>query len=312
MKRAVFPLLLLLPLSVRADILSGFSPFLGSPDPDYHASDYSPDGVDDTGVRAPFSPADSDFGVQEILGDAREAPDFHLHASIDFNVTDNAPAAVRTLEDSSFYTTLVVGGKWQKHLAAGWFADVGAGLEFFEFERPNALDFQNFQTHAGVVKTLVDLDDTVFFVRHEYQWLVTGSWSQTDYSAHRIRTGLQKVLFARSNQELAAGISAAFDIDANPERLQRSEYAAELSYTWWFREDLGATLSWRGALWDFDNAGREDWNHTAGVELHWRLCPHSSVYTHVYYSNNDSNVPLGASDFESWNAGIGLGLNYSF
>lgn len=311
MKRVVFPLLLS-PVLAQADILSDFSPFLGSSNPDYDAGDFSPDGVSDDPVRAPFSPADSDFGVQEILGETSEAPKFHLFGSIDFNVTDNAPATNRALEDSSFYTTLLVGGNWQSHLAAGWFADVGATMEFFEFERQNAMDFQNFSTHAGVVKTLVDLDDTVFFARYEYQWLVTGRWAETDYSANRIRTGLQKVLFARSNQELGAGISAAFDIDANPDRLERNEYAAELSYTYWFREDLGATLSWRGALWDFDTAGREDWNHTAGLSLHWRTCPHSTVYAHIFYSNNDSNTPLGVNDFESWNAGIGLGLNYSF
>lgn len=311
MKLPLFPLLFL-PAIAQADILSNFSPYLGSSSPDYDASDFSPESVDQDPVRAPFSPADSDFGVQEILGDATTAPKFHLFGSLDFNVTDNAPAAIAGQEDSSFYTTALIGGSWQPHIAAGWFADVGTSMEFFEFERPNALDFQNLNVHAGVVKTLVDLDDTVFYCRYEYQWLVTGRWSETDYSANRIRTGLQKVLFARSNQELAAGISAAFDIDANPERLERNEYAAELSYTWWFLENLGATLSWRGALWDFDSLGRRDWNHTAGLGIHWRTCPHSTLYANIYYSNNDSNTPLGVNDFEAWNAGIGVGLNYSF
>lgn len=300
----------LLPLAAQADILSNFSPFLGSSDPDYRA--LAPDTPGEDPERAPFSPADSDFGVQEILGETADASRFRFFANLDVNVTDNAPAATRRLEDSSYYTSVLLGGDWQPHLGSGWFGDFGLVQEFYEFERPQALDFQNLNARVGVLKTLVDLDDSVLFIRYEYQRLVTGSWSETDYSAQRIRAGLQKTLFARSNQELAAGISVAVDLDANPELLERNEYAAELSYTWWFRENLGATASWRGAMWDFDRGGREDWNHVAGVELHWRVCDNASAYTHVFYSNNDSNSPLGVNDFESWHAGAGLGIQLTF
>jgi hypothetical protein len=32
----------------------------------------------------------------------------------------------------------------------------------------------------------------------------------------------------------------------------------------------------------------------------------------VFYTNIDSNAASGANDFEAWQSGLGLGLNYSF
>jgi len=310
--KALRLLLLTFPLAANGDILSDFSTFAGPGSPDYDANDFVPDRLIDDPTQAPFSPADSDFGVQQVLGSYEGRPPVHFFANLDIAYTNNAPAQLRALEDDSWYAAALIGMSWQPRIGGGWFADIGLFQEFYEFESGSALDFENFQGHLGVVKTLVDLDDTVFYARYEYQRLTTGSWSTGDYSAQRIRTGIQKDLFVRSRQHLAAGISASFDIDANPERLERQEYAADLSYTYWIRDDLRATALWRGAFWDFDVAGREDWNHTAGVELAWRFNPHATAYTSLYFSDNDSNSPLGVNDFSAWQASVGLGLILSF
>lgn len=305
-------LLLTLPTLLQGDILSDFGTFAGSSSPEYDANDFLPDRVGSDPVQAPFSPADSDFGVQQVLGTYEGLPPIHFFVNIDLAFTNNAPARTRAFEDESWYLSELIGVAWQPLLGAGWFADIGLFQEFYQFEAGNALDFENFQGHLGVVKTLVDLDDTVFYTRYEYQRLTTGSWSTGDYSAQRIRTGLQKDLFVRSRHHLGAGISASFDLDANPERLERQEYALDLSYTYWLMNDLRATASWRGAFWDFDQNGREDWNHTAGVELAWSFTPNATAYTSIYYSDNDSNSPLGVNDFSAWQFGLGLGLILSF
>ncbi|GAA5483781.1 hypothetical protein [Haloferula sargassicola] len=304
--------LLALAVVAHGDVLSDFFPFLGSPDPAYEdPARKSAVRESDSGL-APFSPADSDFGVQQVLGDATIAPTFHLLGSISANVTDNAPGATRALDDSSWYANLLLGAIWEPRLPAGWTGDVGVTQEFYEFERDQAIDFQNLTVRAGVVKNLVDLGDTIFYARYEYQRLVTGSWSEGDYSAQRIRTGLRKVLFLGSHHQLLGGVSAALDLDANPELLERNEFALDLAYTWWLTRDLGATLSWRGSYWDFDNGGREDWNHTVGLRFDWQTCPASTLFAHVYYSNHDSNTPLGVNDSESWHSGIGLGVQLAF
>lgn len=305
-------LLLLFPLAASGDVLSRSTPFTGSGSPFYESEDFAPERAGEDPVLAPFSPADSDFGIQQVLGTYEGPPPVHVFANLDFNYTDNAPAPTRALEDPSWYFSGLVGADWQPRIACGWFADVGLYQEIYRFDEGNALDFENFQTHAGVVKTLVDLDDTLFFARYEYQRLTSGSLSETDYSAQRLRVGLQKALLVFPHHQVAAGVNVAYDLDANPERLERIEYAAELSYTWWILNDLTATASWRGAYWDFDNGGRADWNHTAGIELAWAFSPHATLYSNVFYSNNDSNAAFGVNDFESWSTGIGVGLNLSF
>lgn len=305
-------LLLLGSVAVHGDILSNFSPFTNRTSQDYDPNEYVPEIPLENSEFAPFSPADSDFGVQQILGTYDGDPPIHTFFNLDINFTTNAPAPTRALEDGSYYTSAVIGANWQPLLGKGWFADIGLAQEFYQFEQNDALDFENFHTHVGLVKTLVDLDDTVFYTRYEYQRLTVSSFTDADYNAQRIRAGLQKALLTRHHQQLSAGINVAYDIDANPEFLERIEYAVDLSYTYWFREDLSATLSWRGAYWDFDNFGREDWNHIAGLELAWKFHRNASLYSHLYYSNNDSNSPLGVNDFESWTTGIGFGLIYNF
>ena len=304
--------LLLTAIAAHGDILSDFSPFLGSPNPDYDPAHLEPGTAVDDPSYAPFSPADSDFGVQQVLGETPDRAPVNVFFNFDVNYTDNAPAATRALEDGSFYFSALVGAAWQPHIANGWFGDVGIFQEFYEFDKGDAIDFQNMQPYIGVVKNLVDLDDTIFFARYEYQRLTTGSFSDSTYSAQRIRTGLQKTLFLTSRQQLAASLSGAFDLDANPERLERNEYASELTYTFWLTDALSTTAMWRCAYWDFDNGGRHDWNNLAGIELNYRICENATAYTSVYYSDNDSNSPLGVNDFQSWQVGLGIGLNYSF
>lgn len=304
--------LLFTTFAVQGDVLSDFSSFLGSPNPDYDPARFDPGNALADPSYAPFSPADSDFGVQQILGVTPDRAPVYFFLNLDVNYTDNAPATTRALEESSLFVSTTIGASWQPKIANGWFADIGIFQEFYEFDQGDAIDFQNMQPYIGVVKNLVDLDDTVFFARYEYQRLTTGSISDSSYSAQRIRTGLQKTLFLTSRQQLAGGVSAAFDLDANPERLERNEYAVELTYTWWFSDALSTTALWRGAYWDFDNAGRHDFNQIAGIELNYRICDNVFAYSSVYYSNNDSNAPFGVNDFQSWQIGLGLGLNYSF
>jgi hypothetical protein len=65
-------------------------------------------------------------------------------------------------------------------------------------------------------------------------------------------------------------------------------------------------------MWDFHDGPREDWSHIVGLELAWTPCRNTRIYTNVYYTNHDSNTAFGANDFETWQSGVGLGLNYSF
>ncbi len=308
--------LLLIPVflaaSVHADILSDLSPFLSSSRPDYDPASIEPNAAVENPSYAPFSPADSDLGVQQVLGSYHGLPPVKVTFDTSVNHTNNAPGEIPLDDEASWFWASRFAVSWRPRVACGWFADIGVTQEIFRFEGSKAVDFENFDPYLGVVKSIPELDDLVFFTRYEYQRITTGVLSNSKYSSQRIRTGLQKELLLTSRSQLSAGVDAAFDINTHEDALERNAYSAELSYTYWFADHLSSTLSWTGSMWDFSHGGREDWSHIVGLELTWTPCQNARIYTNVYYTNHNSNAAFGANDFEAWQSGIGLGLNYSF
>ena len=298
--------------SLHADVLSELSPFLGSSRPDYDPASIEPDSAAENPGYAPFSPADSDLGVQQILGSYRGRPPVKVSFDTSVSYINNAPGATPGGDDASWFSASRLAVSWHPRIAYGWFADIGLAQELYRYEGNKAVDFENFQPCLGVVKSVPELDDLVFFARYEYQRITTGSLSDSNYSAQRIRTGLQKDLLQASRYQLSAGVDAAFDINANEDSLKRNEYSADLSYTYWFSDHLSSTLSWMASIWDFRHDGREDLSNIVGLELTWTPCRNARIYTNVFYTNNNSNSALGANDFEAWQSGVGFGLNYSF
>lgn len=305
----------------HADVLSQTHSLLGSSRPEYDpASLQSGTSMEDP-AYAPFSPADSDIGVQQVLGEYKGLPPVNVAFDLSFNFTDNAPGEVSALNEESWFLAGRLAAAWRPRIAYGWFADVGLSQDLYRFEGENAADFENLEPYLGVVKSIPELDDLIFYTRYEYQRITAGSLSDGNYSAQRIRTGFQKELLLSSRYQLSAGINAAWDIDANSENLQRDSYTADVSYTYWFLDDLSATLSWSGSIWDFDapsdpftsnNQSRKDWSQIVGLELTWAPCRNAVIYTNIFYTNLHSNAPDGRNDFESWQTGIGMGLNLTF
>jgi len=308
--------LLLIPIfaasDVRADTLSDLSPFLGSSRPNFAPATIQPDSAVENPEYAPFSPADSDLGVQQILGSYNGPPPVNVTFDTSVSYTDNAPGEIPLDDEAAWFSASRLAVFWNPRIAYGWFADIGLAQELLRFEGNRAVDFENFEPYLGVVKSIPELDDLIFFTRYEYQRITTDSLSDSSYSAQRIRTGLQKNLLLASRYQLSAGIDAAFDLTADADAQERNEYSADVNYTYWFADHLSSTLSWTGSMWDFKHDGREDWNHTVGLELMWTPCKNASIYANVFYTNHDSNEDFGANDFEAWQSGIGLGLNYSF
>ncbi len=298
--------------SAGADVLSELNPFLGSSRPDYNPASLESDSAMENPRYAPFSPADSDLGVQQVLGSYRGRPPVTVTFDTSVSYTDNAPSEIPSQDGASWFSANRLAVSWLPRIAYGWFADIGLAQDLFRFEASDADDFENFEPYLGVVKSIPELDDLVFFARYEYQRITSGSLSDSSYSAQRILTGFQKDLLLASRYQLSAGVDAAFDITANKDELERNEYSVDVTYTYWFADHLSSTLSWTGSMWDFRDDGREDLSQIVGLELTWTPCPNATIYTNVFYTNSNSNAASGANDFEAWQSGLGLGLNYSF
>ena len=307
---------LLIPIFIaagaHADVLSDLSPFIRSSRPNYDPASIKLDSAMGTPGYAPFSPADSDLGVQQVLGSYSGHAPVVVTFDTSLGFTDNAPSEFSSRDDASWFSASRLDVSWRPRIACGWFADISIAQDLFRFEASRARDFENLEPYLGVVKSIPELDDLVFFAGYRYQRITTGSLSDSSYSAQRLQTGLQKDLLLTSRYQLSGGVAAAFDLDANQDALERNEYSADLTYTYWLADRLCSTLSWTGSMWDFRHDGRQDWNQTVGLELKWMPCQNACIYTNVFYTNINSNAASGANDFQAWQSGLGLGLNYSF
>jgi len=303
---------LLTAMASHGDVLSKTSSFLRSATPSYTADSLDgSSGVVD-GAFAPFSPADSDLGVQQILQPTPPVAPIYLTLGVDFQYTDNAPAAIGVAHDRSALMAALAGISWRPHIDKGWFADIGLSQEYYDFDDGDAMDFENGLFYVGVVKNMVDLDDTIFFARLEHQRITTGSLFEGDYHANRVRTGLQKSLFSTPHHEITGGISAAFDLSGGPDALERDEYALELAHTYSITPNLFLTTSARSVAWNYDQGGRDDSLNIIGTELSYNLSESSSITAGLFYTQNDSNTPFGFNDYKSWQGGLSLGYVLSF
>lgn len=261
---------------------------------------------------APFSPADSDLGVQEILAAYTGRSPVILDFATAFYRTDNAPSGSPLTDEPAWLWLGRASASWRPRLAGGWFGDAGITEEILRFDDSGATDYENFVFRLGAFKVLPQLDDLLLFGRYEFQRLTTGSFRDGDYQAQRVRAGVQKTLYASPHHEFSLGLSGGLDFTAKPESLERDDLTVEAAYRWFIRDDLYLLTSWRTAAYDFHHFGRDDMAHGFGLELIWHFTSDARAHVSLFYDKNDSNTPLGLNDYESWTSGIGAGVIFRF
>jgi hypothetical protein len=306
--KTIIPLALLLQVPAHADILNPVQRFfgIGGQFPGETTPVASPYDL------APFSPADSDLGVQEILSVYEGKSPVAVNYSTAIFRTDNAPTGITSVGESSWVWSNTLTAAWRPRIVAGWFGDFGIGQEILRYDRSSALDYENFLVRIGTFKTIPELDDLVVFARYEYQRLTTGSLSDGDYSAQRLRIGIDKSLWTTPRHSLSAGVSTAYDFTVAPDRLERSDYTAELSHRYAITDTLFTLATVQYSLFDYDADGREDGYFGAAIELIWQFRTDAHFHISLFYDNNDSNSPAGANDYESFTGGIGAGFTCRF
>ena len=302
--------------AAQADILTSTQRFfgMGGQVPDYSEDEQDPRAATGLG-QIPYSEADSDLGIQEILLERQEREPVMFYLSTTVLRTDSAPSASGPTDESSWVSASRMSLSWRPHVTHGWFADVGVGEDVYRYDRADTAENENFNLRAGVYKNLPQLDDTVFFARFEYQRITFGSLQDGDYNAQRIRTGLQKTLWAIPRHQLSGSLSGAYEWSARPDAIKRNELGADLSYRYAIFDKMYTVFSTRVSGYDYDEGDREDLTLGAMIELIWQFSPNASATASVSFDKNDSDSTNGLAslnDYESWSAGLGIGLNWSF
>jgi len=311
MRNKIIPLLLLCVATCPADVLTSTQNFLGlgGQTPNYN-DERTPSnpGVDE----APFSPADSDLGIQEILAPPAKRSPIVFDIRTDILRTDNAPSSNGNAGETSWISSSRISVAWRQHVVNGWFTDIGVYQDFLRFDNSNATDYENLTTRLGIYRFFPGFGDAVFFATYEYQQLTTGTISDGDYNAQRIRAGIQKTLWAIPGQELSTSLNGAYEWTARPETSERNQVGTGLNYRYSFTNRIYSLTSARTSYFNYDDLGRNDWAYEFGTQLVWQVTPRIQANASVYYNKNDSNSAGGLSDYESWTGGLGLGFQMTF
>ncbi len=312
MRPRFLPILILGSLAAQADVLTPTERFFGMGG---QYPDYSEEGQEVLGTaldQAPYSPADSDLGVQEILVERSDRSPVVFDLNTAILRTDNAPGRGGLTSEGSWLSSTRMAAAWRPHLACGWFGDLGINQDVLRFEASNATDYENFGARIGTFRILPDLDDTIVFARYEYQRITSGSLRDGDYNAQRLRAGLQKVLWAAPRHQLASNLSGSYEWTATPELLQRNHFSLDFAYRYSITDSVYTTATARASYFDYANFGREDFAYGLGLELIWEITRNFKASASVFYDNNDSNSAFAANDYEAWSGGLGLGLQWAF
>ncbi len=303
-------------LAAQADLLTSTQRFfgMGGQFPGYSEDEGEPRSTLSPG-QIPYTEADSDLGIQEILLENTGNDPILFYFSTSILRTDSAPSASTPTDESSWISASRMSLSWRPHVFQGCFADFGIGEDVYRYDRADSAENENFNLRAGVYKSLPELDDTVFYARYEYQRITFGSLQDGSYNAQRIRTGLQKVLWAIPRHQLTGGLSGAYEWSALPDALERNELGVDLAYRYSIDNNIYTVLSSHVSSYDYDQGNREDLTLGVMLELIWQISPNMMATASVSFDKNDSDstVALAAlNDYESWTAGLGVGLNWSF
>lgn len=290
------------------DALSPVERFLGS---DYDPEEYSDLDIDQQKRFAPESPADSDLGHQLILkrNEGRAPVRFDLSTNIYW--TDNT-ASARTNKDDGFIWQTRALATWRPRIGDNLFADLYLSQNFYNYDSPSSLNFERTDARIGLVKLTPDFFDMLFFARYEYARITSGSLSDSIYAAHRVRVGAHKVFLNTPKHSAYAALDYAHNLDTSPSRLDRNEYSAHVGYSYQISDKVRAVLYYHYTHFDYDLAGREDKNHVLGAELYWQLTKSTRFQASFTYVENDSNLPLGAADYDTIQGGLGIGFTTKF
>lgn len=295
-------------LALAIDALSPVERYLGN---DYDPEEYSDLDLDQQKKYAPESPADTDLGHQLILqrNEGRSPIRFDLSTNIFW--TDNT-ASTATNEDDGFIWQTRALASWKPRIGNNLFADFYLSQSVYRYDSPSFLDFERTDARVGLIKVTPEFLDILFYARYEYTRITSGSLSDRIYGSHNVRLGAHKVFFSAPKHTAYVALDYAYNLDTNPSRLDRDEYGAHIGYTYQITDRLKAVLYYHYSHYDYDLAGREDDNHVLGAELYWQLSKSTRLQASFTYVDNDSNLPLGAADYDSVQGGFGIGFTKKF
>ncbi len=246
-----------------------------------------------------------DYGTQEILVRRTEWEPWNVIAQAGVFWTDNAAlTTANEIDDFYFYSGALI--SYTPRIVGNLFGDFSISQYFYLYDELDVLDFDIFEADAGFLYIFQNFFDVTAFGRYGYDRITDSGFGDEVYTNHGITLGLQKVFRFTRGQAFTLGYSSKLTIDGDPEIAQRDEHAVFAAYTaQWFEKFLTA-ISYRGAFYDYDELGRDDWNHSIVFLAEYEFFEWLSLQATTSYTYNASN--LDVFDYSNWILGGTINL----
>ncbi len=265
--------------------------------------------LEDQNDFAPESPGDDDIGQQLILKDSER----ERWLSAQFNTsafwTDNPANLSEGGADDVFWSTQLSLGA-QPRLGDRLYLDAFISQQLFRYDEFDLLDYEFLQASLGLVYLEPRLWDSIIFAQGQFGHTTSDDFSEGVLDSFSILAGIQKTVLIDRSNSLYMNLMGDWDIDADVDSLEHSEYIADFSYRYKIMRDLVVSASYRFTWFDYHQADRSDALNIIGLYLNWSPEKWINIYGGCTFNFNESNVDV--FDYHATNLGGGVGLQIRF
>lgn len=255
------------------------------------------------------SPGDSDLGLQMILKRQERARMFWILANAGFFATDNA-ARLASNEQDDVYFSSIFGIGAQPSLGNNWFLNASLTQEFYRYDKYDFLDFESTEAGVGVIKVFPEWHNVVAGLNYGYRRFTAGDFSEETYLRHGPSLTVQKVfVIDRKNSFYVSG-NADFDVVADPDVLERFEYAAQAGYEYRLTHTTKLSVFYRLGYRDYQNAPIDELNHIIGAAAVWNPTEWARLELSATWTDNDSDSD--GLDYQAGTGGVAGSLRVQF
>jgi hypothetical protein len=187
--------------------------------------------------------------------------------------------------------------------------DIDARGSMFRYDRYRQLDFTSVDTGFGVSYHAEKLAGLDFFLRYNFNMLISAPTEEVFFKNHTIKLGAQRVFSLGTAHYAFLGIDGELGFGA-PKVEQRSDVSAYAGYHIQITRNLEGDLLYRYTDFIYAENGRNDQYHTVSLGLKYVLTPWCSLSASSFVGWNRSNYSV--FNYNVANGGVGLTLSVQF
>ncbi|HOV90295.1 MAG TPA: hypothetical protein PKW07_06235 [Syntrophorhabdaceae bacterium] len=242
---------------------------------------------EEIGTTAPPTPGEDAMGQQVILKRKAKYQPFSAFGNIGWNWTSNVALTKDNPQDDNYFLT-TTGISYQPIIHPNLLGEITAMYQWFRYDRFTDMNFDSFNTGAGLTYVIPELDQLAISARYNYNRLTDGNARGEYYRNNSITLGLFKMFPLARAHYIYAAYSSQFGF-SDPKVYQRdyhslvSGYYLDITSKWSFEGSL------RISYIPYAENGREDYNESVTLVIGYKPKPWININFSALAAFNQSN-----------------------